>query len=109
LIERDLGLLTGKPVLDIPKYATKTLQTDGVLYFLELDGAENFPTLYIRAQQVLKEVQQKHSDQSVLLVTHGDMGKMIRAVFNNWGWEEGLKTPYFDNTGILELNSKLSS
>jgi len=104
LIERDFGVLTGKPIADIPKYAGKTLQTDRVTYFLEAEGAENFPALLERSREVLAETRGKYPDKNVLLVTHGDIGKMIRAAYHGWTWEEGLKTPYFDNTSVLELS-----
>ena len=106
LIEREFGILTGKPAADIPKYAEKTLQTEQVNYFLEVEGAEDFPTLYKRARKILHEVRQRHQNENVLLVTHGDIGKMIRAAYHGWSWESGLKTSYFDNTGILELSEK---
>lgn len=103
LMEREFGVLTGKPVADIPKYSSKTLQTDRVLYFIEAEGAEDFPTLYQRGKKIIEEILQRHPDKNVLIVAHGDIGKMIRAAYHGWSWEEGLKTPYFDNTGVLEL------
>lgn len=103
LMEREFGILTGKPVTDIPKYSHKTLQTDRVLYFLEAEGAEDFPTLYDRGKKIIEEIIARHQNENVLIVTHGDIGKMIRAAYHGWSWEEGLKTPYFDNTGVLEL------
>jgi broad specificity phosphatase PhoE len=103
LMEREFGILTGKPVSDIPKYSSKTLQTDRVLYFIEAYGAEDFPTLYNRGKKIIEEIMSRHPDKNVLLVAHGDIGKMIRASYHGWSWEEGLKTPYFDNTGVLEL------
>ncbi len=106
LTEREFGVLTGKPVADIPKYSSKTLQTDKVLYFIEAEGAEDFPALYQRGKAIINEILQRHSDKNILIVTHGDIGKMIRAAFHNWTWEEGLETPYFDNTGVLELSEK---
>lgn len=106
LVEREFGILTGKPVADISKYTDKILKTDRVNYFLEVEGAEDFPILYERGRKILQEIQERHPDKNVLIVTHGDIGKMIRAVFHNWTWEDGLKTPYFDNTGVLELAPK---
>lgn len=103
LMEREFGVLTGKPVADIPKYSSKTLQTDRVLYFIDAEGAENFPTLYQRGRKIIEEVTERHPDKNVLIVAHGDIGKMIRAAYHGWSWEEGLETPYFDNTGVLEL------
>ena len=106
LIERDFGILTGKPVADIPHYADKIIISDKVNYFLDVDGAEGFPVLYNRAQKILSEIQQRHRDDVVLIVTHGDIGKMVRGVYCGWSWERSLQTPYFDNTEILTLPEK---
>ena len=103
LIERDFGVLTGKPISDIQKYATRLFQGDKILYFLEVERGEDFPTTYARAEKVLRQMQEQHRHENVLLVTHGDIGKMIRAAYHGWGWQEGLDTPYLDNTGVLEL------
>ena len=103
LMEREFGILTGKLVVDIPKYSSKTIQTDRVLYFIEAKGAEDFPSLYQRGKKILEEISQRHPNKNILIVAHGDIGKMIRAVYHNWTWEEGIKTPYFENTGVLEL------
>jgi broad specificity phosphatase PhoE len=106
LIERDFGVLTGKPVADILNLPSdKVLQTDGVNYFLEAEDAEDFPTLYQRAGEVLADIQSRHTYGTTLLVCHGDIGKMIRANYHGWDWMTGLKTPYFDNTGVLELKT----
>jgi len=106
LIEREFGILTGKPVSDIPKYANKILVTDRVNYFLEVEGAEDFPTLIERGKKILNEIRERHTNKNILIVTHGDIGKMIRAAYHGWTWEQGLKTPYFDNTEVLELSEK---
>lgn len=106
LIEREFGILTGKPVTDIPKYTDKILSTDRVNYFLEVEGAEGFPTLLERGRKILQEIRERHLNKNILIVTHGDIGKMIRAAYHGWAWEEGLKTPYFENTGVLELSEK---
>lgn len=104
LIEREFGILSGKPITDIPFFAKKILKTDRVNYFLEAEGAEKFSDLYERAQRVLHEIKQKHSHDNILIVAHGDIGKMIRAAHHEWTWRDGLKKPYFENTGILELD-----
>ena len=104
LIERKFGLLTGRPVasiLDLPD--EQVLRTEGVNYFLQAEGAEDFPSLYDRAVRLLTRVQRAHPSEHVLLVAHGDIGKMIRAAYHGWDWKTGLLTPYFDNTEVLEL------
>ena len=106
LTEREFGILTGKPVSDISKYTDKILPTDRVNYFLEVEGAESFPALLSRGEKILDEIRKRHPDKNVLIVTHGDIGKMIRAAYHGWTWKAGLKTPYFDNTGVLELSEK---
>ena len=103
LIERDFGDLTGKHLDDIPTLAKKTLQTDRILYFTEAENAENFPTLLKRAKGVLRDIKEKNPNQNVLLVTHGDTGKMLQASAKNMTWEEGLRTPFINNCDVLEL------
>ncbi len=109
LIERDFGVLTGKPLTDIARYAKNILVTDRVSYFLEVEGAEDFPMVYRRGVQVLTELQNRHRDDDVLLVTHGDIGKMIRAAYYQWTWEQGLRTPYFGNTDVLVLPEEVTA
>lgn len=104
LIERDFGVLTGKPVADILKYTDKVLKTEKITYFLEVEGAEDFPSLLERAKIFYSEIEQRHSNQNILLVCHGDIGKIIRAVYHGIDWETSLKTYYFDNTQVLELS-----
>lgn len=106
LIERDFGILTGKPVADILRYTDKIIVADKINYFLEVDGAETFPALYDRAQKILIEIQKRHPSNVILIVTHGDIGKMIRGAYCGLNWEESLQTSYFDNTEILELLNK---
>lgn len=107
LIEREFGILTGKLLVDIPKYTDKILPADRVNYFLEVEGAEDFPTLLKRGKKILQEIKQRHPDnKNILIVTHGDIGKMIRAAYHGWSWDEGLKTPHFANTGVLELSER---
>lgn len=103
LNERDFGILTGKPIADIPKYATRILRSHGITYFLEAEGSESFENLYKRVKKVLYTIQKKHTDENVLIITHGDVGKMIRAVYQGRTWEEGLHQPNFANAQILEL------
>ena len=102
LIERDFGILTGKPFADIKKYSKKNLGT----YFLEVEGAETFSDLLERGKKALAEIQERHKDKNILIVCHGDIGKMIRAAYHNLDWETSLKTLYFHNTQVLELSEK---
>lgn len=105
LIERDFGVMTGKAVADIAMLTDRVLVTEKITYFLEVEGAEDFPTLYTRARKFLALVQQRYPNSNLLAVTHGDIGKMIQAAYHGWSWEDALKGPYFANTGVLHLSS----
>ena len=104
LIERDFGCLTGKPLADIPSYATQVLKIDGVNYFLEAEGSESFPTLIVRAERVLKRLQATYPSQKIVVVTHGDMAKMLQAAYYGWSWLRGLKTPHLKNASLIYLD-----
>jgi broad specificity phosphatase PhoE len=103
LKERNLGILTGKPLTDILKYPGEILPTDQVNYILHIEDGEDFPNLLQRAKDVLEDIQKENTDKTVLIVAHGDIGKMIRAAFSGWPFEQGLKTLYFDNAEVIEL------
>jgi broad specificity phosphatase PhoE len=104
LIERDFGCLTGKPITDIPRYATQVLFVDGVHYFLEAEGAESFPALQVRAARVLKRLQVTYPSKKIVVVTHGDLAKMLRAAYYGWSWLRGLKTPHLKNADLIYLS-----
>lgn len=105
LIERDFGVMTGTPVSEIEKRcAPNILKTDLVVYFLDQEGVETFPMLMDRVGVFLEELTQKHSNSSVLLVTHGDCGKMIYAKYYNLPWESVLKDFHFGNSELLLLS-----
>lgn len=104
LIERDFGVLTGRPLCDIAKYGgAHLLETPKVTYFLEVDGAETFPILMDRAKRVSEHCDVAFAGKTVLLVAHGDIGKMIAAVRQCVSWKDGLLTPYIANTEIVEM------
>ena len=105
LIERDFGCLTGKPIADIPRYATQVLFVDGVHYFLEAEGAESFPALLARAARVLKGLQATYPSKNIVVMTHVDMAKMLRAAYYGWSWLRGLKTPHLKNACLIYLGA----
>ena len=102
-IERDFGVLTGKPVADILKYSSDDLQTEHVLHFLNVEGSEDYPKLKERGFRGLKFIQEKHPEDTVLIVSHGDIGKMIKAAFYDKDWKDVLQEGYFSHTTIHEL------
>ena len=110
LIEREFGMMAGKPLSGINKTCSpKVLHSGGIDYFLEPKGAETFPQLIKRGSGILKEVQSKNETGNILLVTHGDIGKMIYAAFYDIPWMKTLENFYFGNTDLLLLSKNSSA
>lgn len=110
LIERDFGVMSGRPVESIKEYcAPDIIETDTITYFLSPDGAETFPDLLKRAKKLLAEIYEKHSNEIVLLVGHGDMGKMIYAAYYDLPWQDVITQFHFGNSELLLLSPDSSS
>ena len=104
LIERDFGVMTGQPIKDIKELCSPDiLQTNTVTYFLSPEGAETFPQLVVRAKKLLEFIKKNHDGQSVLMVTHSDIGKMIYAAYYNLDWQQVLTMFDFGNSELLLL------
>ncbi|MEI7452282.1 MAG: histidine phosphatase family protein [Candidatus Falkowbacteria bacterium] len=110
LIERDFGVMTGKRVSEIEKLcAPDIIKTDMVMYFLKPDKAETFPRLLERARVVLANIKKQYKNGNILLVTSGDIGKMIYAAYYNLDWKKVLQEFHFGNTDLLILSSNSGS
>lgn len=104
LIERDFGVMTGKFVKEIESLcAPDILKTKTVIYFLSPIGAETFPQLLERASGTLNWLIDRHKDGNVLLVSHGDIGKMIYAAYYHLEWRNVLTMFHFGNSELLLL------
>ena len=104
LIERDFGTMTGRLVKDIEGLCSPDIiKSDPIVYFLSPKGAETFPDLLDRAQRILNWLSEICSDKNVLLVAHGDIGKMIYAKFYELDWKEILTQFHFGNSEVLLL------
>ncbi len=105
LIERDFGIMTGEPATSIKeKCAPNILQAELITYFLSPEGAETFPDMIIRAKTLLDAIKSQHKDASVLLVSHGDFGKMLYAAFYDLPWKDVLLQFHFGNSELLLLS-----
>lgn len=105
LIERDFGVMTGKPTKDIKELCSPDiLQADIITYFLSPEGAETFPQLVVRAKKLLDFIKGNHDGQSILMVTHGDFGKMIYAAYYSLDWQQVLTLFHFGNSELLLLS-----
>jgi broad specificity phosphatase PhoE len=115
LIERDFGIMAGLPTSSITALCGEdnVLATETINYFLDPDGAETFPQLIDRAKRLFAHIdeltKELPSDSSILLVTHGDFGKMLYAAYYDIPWEDVLRQFHFGNSEVLLLSKESSS
>lgn len=111
LIERDFGIMTGRPITDIEKLcAPRIIKSDPIIYFLDPEGAETFPDLLKRSKLILDEVRNNNvENESVLLVCHGDIGKMIYAAATDLPWKEVLVNFHFGNCDLIDVSDKVAA
>lgn len=105
LIERDFGVMTGIEQTRIAKQCSPDIiQTETITYFLNPEGAETFPDLIARSKRLLKQLTTLHADGQVLLVGHGDLGKMLYAAATGRDWEGVLREFHFGNGDLIEVS-----
>jgi len=105
LIERDFGVMTGVKTKKIKELCTPNIiETDTITYFLNPEGAETFQDLMSRAKLLLTEIKKNHTNKTILLVSHGDIGKMIYATYYNLPWKNVLTQFHFGNSELLLLS-----
>lgn len=105
LIERDLGIMSGLPFSEIePRCAPDIIQAGPVSYFLHPEGAETFPALVERGKKVLDYIRSLQSEGNVLLVCHGDIGKMLYAAASGRDWQDVLREFHFGNGDLIEVS-----
>jgi sugar lactone lactonase YvrE/broad specificity phosphatase PhoE len=111
LQERDFGILTGTPIVEIEaRCGLDVLPTPKVTYFLYPKGAETFPQLIERAKRLLTFLQETHSgNESILLVTHGDFGKMLYAAYYDLEWRDVLEAFHFGNSDLILCSPTITS
>jgi probable phosphoglycerate mutase len=105
LIERDFGVMSGQKASDIEKLcAPDIIKTDTITYFLSPEGAETFEDLVERGHEVLEKVRAKHIGGKVLLVCHGDLGKMVYAAATDTPWRNVLLGFHFGNGELIDIS-----
>lgn len=106
IIERDFGVMTGKSASRIEELCGPegVIKTDTITYFLAPEGAETFDDLVARGERVLADMQARHVGQKVLLVCHGDIGKMIYAAASGKDWRDVLTEFHFGNGELIETS-----
>lgn len=110
LIERDFGVMTGQKVADIKKMcAPDIIKSDTITYFLNPEGAETFPDLLERGRRIVEWVKSNHQFGNILLVTHGDIGKMVYYAYYNLSWPDVLIMFHFGNSDLLLVSDESKS
>lgn len=105
LIERDFGVMTGEKISDIEKLcAPNIIKAEIITYFIDCEGAETFPDLMKRGRLLIDKIQKNHKTGNILLVTHGDIGKMIYAEYHHLEWQKVLTQFHFGNCDLLLLS-----
>lgn len=109
LIERDFGTMTGKLISEaLAINQNDLIHTDGVIYLVEGEGMETFPKLINRAKKLFSWLEENDNHENILLVCHGDIGKMIYCAFYNLDWKSVLSEFHFGNTEIILLENGLA-
>jgi len=103
LTERDYGILTGRPLSDIPRLARQVFVSHGFRHVIDVQGIEDYTLLWTRAGSVLRKIQDRHGGQTVLIVAHNEILRMIRANFTQRSWEEELRFPPLLNCQAIAL------
>jgi len=110
LIERDFGIMTGKNISEIESLcAPNIIKAEAITYFLNPKGAETFPDLLNRAEALLVKIKGLYKSGNILLVTHGDIGKMIYAKYYGLDWKTVLTQFHFGNCDLLLLSEDSSA
>ncbi len=105
LIERDFGIMTGKPISSIEEACKPDiLITDTIIYFLNAKGAETYPALLERAKKFIDFINNQKLEGDILIITHGDMGKLLYAAYYKLPWKEVLKMFHFGNSDLIKLS-----
>ena len=105
LIERDFGVMTGVEVSRVEELcAPDILKTETITYMLNPEGAETFPELVERGQRVLDTVRTRHVAGKVLLICHGDIGKMIYAAATGKDWVSVLSEFHLGNGELIDVS-----
>lgn len=102
LRERDFDAMAGVPYDEIPKMED-ILVTEGATYFLSGGDSETFQELLERARKALAEIKEIYFGKRVLIVAHGDIGKMLYAAYYERDLEETLKLFKFRNADVVVL------
>ena len=98
LVDRNNGVLEGRPYSEIPRLAQKYFQAeDGSMYIVEAEGCETFTQMYERARVAIRELREEVEEKNIvgdtLVVCSGLMVRAIYGVEHDVPVEDILKIP----------------
>ena len=97
--ERNLGVFQGKKR---NKSDWEALPDDGNKYFRTPEGGESFAEVQKRVNKFLKELIKKHSQDTVLIVTHGGTLIVFQSLLEGKDISMLIKPKVASNTGLFE-------
>ena len=110
LIERDFGKLSGTPRGDILKNCgDRVYVTPTINYVLDTHGAETFPSMIDRANQLFDKLDKDFQDKNILLASHGDIGKMIFCAYYKLEWKNVLQDFHLGNSEMIKMSPDTDS
>jgi len=65
--------------------------------------------LIIRAKKALKYIQEQEDKGNILVVTHGDFGKMLYAAYYDLEWRDVVTGFHFGNSEALLLSPDIKA
>lgn len=132
LIERDLGELAGGSIDYLKQHPPcEVVEAGKITYWLYPENGESFEKLYDRAGKLLGKISKCfgrdsignlkldssnslqndasiYTDGNILLVAHGDIGKMLYENYYAVPWKEALTNFHFGNSEMIMLSPKLT-
>ena len=101
LTEMNYGVLEGRPYSEIQHTAKNWTGVDGYWYISEVEGAESYPELCVRACDALSEIKKIAEKFQVrrdgLIICHGAIGKAIQVAHKQLPWEHFFETQFLYN------------
>lgn len=91
LMERQLGILQGE------KYPTPYLESD--LY----EGMETVESMADRMNKFLSDIKQRHPGETIVIVSHGYIIKVLLSLINNLPVRNFYKVKLMSNSGFIEV------
>lgn len=101
--EYNVGIYDGRPISDLEQ----DIPTQEERFVRAPEGGETYADMKRRVGDALYDIDSKHSEKNVLLVTHGDVVWMLDGVANGWNSKEMCENKFkdgeFNNAQVKEL------